>query len=227
MGDVFEIIALALLAMFFPALLAVVLIALRSSRPQLLLASFFAGGFLAANTVGLVIVFSLQDASVDSTSSNGLDPIFYVVLGILSLIAAWVVRDRQLLVKKEPSAEEAGNDGKPDRLTRALDRGAPYALVAGLLLCAVPGFSALVGLKDIAQLGWSTSATVAMVIVFFLIMFAFIELPLVGFLIAPEQATVKTLAFNSWLDRNANRLATGVLVLVGVLLIVRGVVQLF
>lgn len=227
MGDVFEIIALALLAMFFPALLAVVLIALRSSRPQLLLASFFAGGFLAANTVGLVIVFSLQDASVDSSSSNSLDPIFYIVLGVLSLIAAWIVRDRKLLVKEEKSDEEAAKGAKPDRLTRALDKGAPYAFIAGLLLCALPGFSALVGLKDIAQLGWSTAATVAMVIGFFLIMFAFIELPLVGFVFAPEQATAKTIAFNSWLDRNANRLATGVLVLLGVLLIVRGVVQLF
>ena len=227
MGDVLEIIALALLAMFFPALLAVVLIALRSSRPSVLLASFFAGGFLAANTVGLVIVFSLQDASVDSSSSNGLDPVFYIVLGILSLIAAWVVRDRQLLVKEEKVDEEAAKTAKPDRLTRALDRGAPYAFIAGLLLCAIPGFSALVGLKDIAQLGWSTAATVAVVIGFFLIMFAFIELPLVGFLIAPEQATAKTIAFNSWLDRNANRLATDVLALLGLLLIVRGVVQLF
>jgi len=225
MGDVVEIIALALLAMFFPALLAVVLIALRSRRPQLLLASFYAGGFLSATTVGLAIVFSLQGASVDSSSSNGLDPIFYVVLGVLSLIAAWVIRDRQLLVKKEKSPDEDG--GKPDRLTRALDRGAPYAFIAGLLLCAVPGFSALVGLKDIAQLGWSTVATVAMVIAFFLIMFAFIELPLIGFVFAPEQAAAKTIAFNSWLDRNANRLATDVLGLLGVLLIIRGVVQLF
>ncbi len=84
MGDVLEIIALALLAMFFPALLAVVLIALRSRRPQLLLASFYAGGLLSATTVGLVIVFSLQGASVDSSSSNGLDPVFYVILGVIS-----------------------------------------------------------------------------------------------------------------------------------------------
>ena len=196
MGDVLEIIALALLAMFFPALLAVVLIALRSRRPQLLLASFYAGGLLSATTVGLVIVFSLQGASVDSSSSNGLDPVFYVILGVISLIAAWVVRDRQLLVKKEKSSEEEANGAKPDRLTRALDRGAPYAFIAGLLLCALPGFSALVGLKDIAQLGWSTAETVAMVIGFFLIMFAFIELPLIGFVVAPELATAKTIAFN-------------------------------
>ena len=226
MADVLEIVALALLAMFFPALLAVVLVALRSSRPQLLLASFYAGGFLSATTVGLIIVFSLQGASVDSSSSNGLDPVFYIVLGVLSLIAAWVVRSRQLLVKKKKGPEQEGSGGKPDRLTRALDQGAPYAFVAGLLLCALPGFSALVGLKDIAQLGWATAPTVAMVIAFFLIMFAFIELPLIGFEFAPDQATAKTIAFNTWLDRNANRLATDVLVGLGIFLIARGVLQL-
>ncbi len=47
-----------------------------------------------------------------------------------------------------------------------------------------------------------------MMIGFFLIMFAFIELPLIGFFVAPELATAETIAFNSWLDRNANRLAT-------------------
>ncbi len=225
MGDVLEILALALLAMFFPALLAVVLIALRSLRPELLLASFYAGGFLSATTVGLVIVFSLQGSSVDSSSSNSLDPAFYIVLGVVSFVAAWVVRSRQLLVKKEPSPEEA-EAAKSDRLTRALDRGAPYAFVAGLLLCAIPGVSALVALKDIAQLGWGTAETVGMVIVFFLIMFSFIELPLVGFVVAPEQATAKTMAFNSWLDRNANRLATDVFVVLGIFLILRGVAGL-
>ncbi len=226
MGDVLEILALALVAMFFPALLAVVLVALRSRRPELLLASFYAGGILSATSVGLVIVFSLQDAAVSSSSSNSLDPAFYIVLGALSFVAAWVVHDRQLLVKKEKSPEET-EQGKPDRLTRALDRGAPYAFVAGLLLCAVPGVSALVALKDIAQLGWGTAETVAMVIGFFLIMFSFIELPLLGFVVAPEQATAKTMAFNSWLDRNANRLATSVLVALGVFLILRGVAGLF
>ena len=225
MGDVVEILALALIAMFFPALLAVVLIALRSTRPQRLLASFYAGGFLSATTVGLVIVFSLHGASVDSSSSNGLDPVFYFVLAALAFVAAWVVRSRQLLVKKEPSSGETAA-GKSDRLSRALDRGAPYAFIAGLLLCAIPGVSALVALKDIAQLGWPAAETTGMVLVFFLIMFSFIELPLVGFSVAPDQAIAKTLAFNAWLDRNANRLATNALVLLGIFLFVRGVAGL-
>lgn len=227
MPQLLEILLLALLAMFFPALLAVVLIALRTSHPQKLLASFLAGGFLAATSVGIAIVFSLQGASVDSSSSSSFDPIVYFVGGVLSLVAAYVVDRKKLLVKDEKKPEEDAAEKKPDRLTRALDHGAPYAFVAGLILCAIPGFSALVALKDIAQLGYSAAATVAVIIGFFLIMFAFIEVPLVGYFVAPERATQETLRFNAWLDRNANRLAVGVLAGLGVLLIVRGVVGLF
>jgi Sap, sulfolipid-1-addressing protein len=213
--------------MFFPALLAVVLVAIRSRHPQKLLASFLAGGLLAAISVGLTIVFSLQGASVDSSSSSGGDPALYIVVGVLSLIAAYVVDRKKLLGKhpKEP-AEETDVDKKPDRLERALDKGAPYAFVAGIVLCAFPGLSALVALKDIAQLGYATSATVVVTIGFFLIMFAFIEIPLIGFAVVPERATATTLRFNRWLDAHMNRLAVGVLAGLGVFLIVRGLLLL-
>jgi hypothetical protein len=213
--------------MFFPALLAVVLVAIRSRHPQKLLAAFLAGGLLSAISVGLTIVFSLQGASVDSSSSSGGDPALYLVVGVLSLIAAYVVYRKKLLGKhpKKP-AEEMDTDKKPDRLERALDKGAPYAFVAGIVLCAFPGLSALVALKDIAQLGYATSATVAVTIGFFVIMFAFIEIPLVGFAVVPERATATTLQFNRWLDAHMNRLAVGVLAGLGVFLIVRGLLLL-
>ena len=213
--------------MFFPALLAVVLVAIRSRHPQKLLGSFLAGGLLSAISVGLAIVFSLQGASVDSSSSSGGDPALYLVVGVLSLIAAYVVDRKKLLGKgaKKPK-EETDGDKKPDRLERALDKGAPYAFVAGIVLCAFPGLSAFVALKDIAQLGYSASATVAVTIGFFLIMFSFIEVPLVGFAVVPERATATTLQFNRWLDAHMNRLAVGVLAGLGVFLIVRGLLLL-
>jgi Sap, sulfolipid-1-addressing protein len=225
--DLLEILLLALVAMFFPALLAVVLIAIRSRHPQKLLASFLAGGLLSAISVGLTIVFSLQGASVDSSSSSGGDPALYLVVGVLSLIAAYVVDRKKLLGKPKPAKVETDTDKKPDRLERALDKGAPYAFVAGIILCAFPGLSALVALKDIAQLGYSTSATVLVTIGFFLIMFAFIEVPLLGFAVVPDRATATTLQFNRWLDAHMNRLAVYVLGGLGVFLIARGILLLF
>ena len=213
--------------MFFPALLAVVLVAIRSRHPQKLLASFLAGGLLSAISVGLTIVFSLQGASVDSSSSSGGDPALYIIVGVLSLIVAYVVDRKKLLGEgaKKPKQETDG-DKKPDRLERALDKGTPYAFVAGIVLCALPGLSAIVALKDIAQLGYSTSATVAVTVVFFLIMFSFIEIPLVGFAVVPERAAATTLQFNRWLDAHMNRLAVGVLLGLGVFLIIRGLLLL-
>jgi hypothetical protein len=94
------------------------------------------------------------------------------------------------------------------------------------VLCALPGFSAMIAMKDIAQLGYSTGATVAVVIGFFVVMFTFLEAPLIGFSFAPERSATAAVDFNRWLDRNANTLAVGVLGGLGVFLIVRGLVGL-
>jgi hypothetical protein len=57
-------------------------------------------------------------------------------------------------------------------------------------------------------------------------MFAFVEVPLGAFLIAPERAERETLRFNSWLNANARRLASWALIGIGVVLIVKAIVSL-
>ena len=63
------------------------------------------------------------------------------------------------------------------------------------------------------------------VVIFYVIMFAFAEVPIVAYLFAPERTTVKVNQFNDWLRRNSTRVAVWVLVVVGIYLTVRGVVQ--
>ena len=63
------------------------------------------------------------------------------------------------------------------------------------------------------------------VIVFYVIMFAFAEVPIVAYLFAPERTTAKVNQFNDWLRRNSTRVSVWVLVAVGIYLTVRGVVQ--
>jgi hypothetical protein len=58
-------------------------------------------------------------------------------------------------------------------------------------------------------------------------MFAFIEVPIVAYLIAPERTTVAVNAFNAWLGRNGRRVAAYVLAGVGLYLTIRGIIQLF
>ena len=73
----------------------------------------------------------------------------------------------------------------------------------------------------------SNAAKVAAIVVFYLIMFAFVEVPIVSYVFAPERTTVAVNNFNDWLKRNGRRVAAYVLAVVGLYLTVRGIVQLF
>ena len=80
------------------------------------------------------------------------------------------------------------------RIEQMLERGAPLAFVAGIVLNLFPGFFPLIALKDIAELDEGFATTVALVLGFYVIMFALIEVPLVGYLVAPAwtaQATAR------------------------------------
>ena len=79
---------------------------------------------------------------------------------------------------------------------------APVAFAAGVVLNIVPGTFPIVALKDIAQLNASDGAKLAVIVVFYVIMFAFVEIPIVAYLIAPERTTVAVNAFSAWLKRN-------------------------
>ena len=51
---------------------------------------------------------------------------------------------------------------------------------------SVPGPLVIIGMAQIAQLGYSTIATLVVILVFFVIVFTFIEVPIGGFLVAPN-----------------------------------------
>jgi hypothetical protein len=57
-------------------------------------------------------------------------------------------------------------------------------------------------------------------------MFTFVELPLVGFLVAPETTRVRVNAFQAWLRRNGRRVGAYVALAFGTYLVVRGVLVL-
>ena len=70
------------------------------------------------------------------------------------------------------------------------------------------------------------AGTAALILGFYLVMFVFIELPLVGYLVAPARTRDWATRFNGWLDRNSHRLAIWALVLIWVYAIVRGLLQI-
>jgi hypothetical protein len=217
-----DLIPLAIASAFWPILLAVVLISLRASHPGRLMASFLVGGLLTTMVVGLIVIYVLKDASLTTHSNSWFGPGVEIAAGIAALVLAYVLRAR----RHRAAPVAAPTDAGPSRMERMLDRGAPLAFVAGIVFNIVPGVVPLVALKDIAELDYSFGATVALLLGFYLIMFAFIEIPLLGYAVAPEQTARLTARFNAWLDRTGPRLGIAVLALIGVYMIARGLLRI-
>lgn len=176
--------------------------------------------------IGIAVVFALQGASFTSGSKPTADPVVYITAGLLSLLAAFA-----LLRKKARPAENRApakaetetakkTNAKPPITQRAVE-SAPIAFVAGIVLNIIPGTFPIVAMKDIAQLDASNGAKVAAIVGFYLIMFAFVEVPIIAYLLAPERTTAAMNNFNAWLGRNGRRLAAYVLAGIGLYLSVR------
>ena len=101
--------------------------------------------------------------------------------------------------------EHAKEDGRVTRLLGHSQR-AVVAFAVGLLLNLVPGAWYLVALKDIAQSSYDKTEVVVVVVAFCVVMYALIEIPLLGFVFAPERAADLSRRFNVWLGDNSRTL---------------------
>ena len=218
-----ELLVLAIASAFWPILLVVVIISLRASHPILLLVSFLAGGLLTTMAVGLVVIYALQGSSLTGASQATFDPAVLIVVGMLALLAAVVLWRRYGVLPEAPAEKHA--DADPGRLERMLDRGAPLAFAAGIVCNIIPGVFPLIALKDIAEMDISFAETFLVLLAFYAIMFALIEVPLASYLVAPQWTQQATLRFNAWLDRNTRRVGICALAGVGAYLVAKGIYE--
>ena len=222
MSSWLEILLLAVASMFWPTLILVVVLALRLEHPTRILAYFVAGGLLTTISIGTAIVYGLEGTSVASGSSHSVNAGVYLAAGALSLLAAALLyrSSRRPQKPKEPSQ-------KPSLAQRSVEHGAAVAFGAGIILNIVPGTFPFVAMVDIAQLDTGGAGKFAAIVLFYLVMFAFAEVPLVAYLFSPARTIAATTRFNEWLTRNGRLAAAIALAVVGAYLTVRGFVQLF
>ena len=146
-----EILLLALASMFWPTLITVVVLALRVPHPIKILLWFVAGGLLTTVSIGLLLVFSLQDSDFVSGSKPPANPVLNIVLGLVAIAVALVVARRRG-PSVQPDRVEPERSKASGFTERAVQRGAAVAFLAGVVLNIVPGAFPFVALKDIAQL---------------------------------------------------------------------------
>lgn len=234
-NELFHIFLLSLLAMFNPSLLAAVTVLLLLPSPKRLMVGYLLGAYTTSITVGLVIVFTLPNSGATSTAKHTVSPIEDLVVGLLVLLIAFVLRtgrdqplqDRRR-VKKDAKLKAKQEAGRPtDSLPiRLLGKGDPrITFVVGMIL-SFPGVSYLAALHDMAKLNPGTVPTVLLVVGFCLVQQILLEVPLLGYIFAPEATQAKVTEFRSWMGRKGRSAAVIGASVIGAYLVARGVITL-
>lgn len=214
---------LSLLAAFNPTLLAVTTLMLVLSNPARLMLGYLLGAAMTSVTLGLVIVFSLEGGSAVSTTQRTLSPVADIILGLAALVAARVFAgvSARRVSHPAPSKHKA-----PPRWQTYLSHGSPRgAFLVGALL-TLPGASYLAGLLQIDREHFSTAVTVLAIVGFNVVMLSLLELPLVGFLVAPDWTQGRVTAARALASRRGRQIAIVGLSAIGVALVLKGVVGL-
>ena len=228
MGKVF---LFAFAAALNPTLLAVTTVILLLPNPKRLLIGYLLGALMTSITLGLVIVFSFDDSSAVDTAQNTLSPLANFALGGIALAIAYVLatgRDQAWSErrKERKGEKEPKEPSGPPKWQQFLNRGsARDAFVVGALL-TLPGASYLAGLHHLAGQDVSTAATVLTVLAMNLIMLVLLELPTLGYVLAPESTPGKVDKFKAAISRHGRRAGMWAAAVIGGLLIVRGLIEL-
>jgi len=234
-SDLLDVFLLSLVAMLNPSLLAAVTVMLLLPNPKRLMLGYVLGAYTTSITLGLLIVFSLHGSSTENTSKHTISPAEDIAIGLLLVLIAWILRtgrdqpfQQRRQVKKEAKLQAKQEAGKPTESLplRLLGKGDPkVTFVVGALL-SFPGVSYLDALDRIHKLNPGTVSTVLLVIFFCLMQQILIELPLLGYLFAPDRTQNTVTRFKDTIARRGRQTAVIGSAAVGVILIARGVITL-
>jgi hypothetical protein len=230
-SDLSSVFFLALLSMFNPTLLAAVTVMMLLPNTKKLMLGYLLGAYTTSISLGLVIVFSLSGSSAVDTARNTLSPGEDIVLGLLALLVAFVLgtgRDEPVRQRRQrrKEAKGGGEEAKQSLPERMLGRGSARATFLVGLVLSFPGVSYLTALDHIAKLDPGTVSTVLLVVGFCLLQQVLLELPLIGYTVAPEWTQDAVKRFRAWLGRSGRRAAVLGAAGIGALLVARGLVTL-
>jgi hypothetical protein len=134
-------------------------------------------------------------------------------------------RLRERRRQRKDRKEEAG-EAKKSLPERMLGSGSTRVTFAAGVILTFPGVSYLTALDRMAKLDAGTVATVALVVGFCLMQQLLLEVPLLGYAFAPERTQRAVVGFREWLARNGRRAGTIAAAVLGVLLLLRGLIEL-
>jgi type IV secretory pathway VirB2 component (pilin) len=209
-----------------PFRIAMTVVMINRPRPLLQLLAFLAGGFAMGIAVGVVVLFLLRPAM---GSAHFTLPRVQIVVGALLLCYAAVLAATSFRGRRdEPAACQTEKRSGPlaTRTRRLLNHGSPWtAGVAGLGI-ALPSVDYLAVLALIVASGAAATTQFTALMVFNVVAFGFVELPLLSYLIAPDRTRATLMALQEWLRRRRRRDVAVLLAVVGGVLLGAGLAGL-
>jgi hypothetical protein len=207
------LLVMAVAVSFEPFRIGATVLMLKRARPLLQLFAFVCGGFAMGVTVGLVVLFVVRPAVSPAQFTL---PRVQMVIGVLALLTA-------VVIAVGPARPRPDGDHFPVWVRRLADGRSPWvAAVAGLGI-ALPSIDYLAALAVIAASGARAATQIGALLTFNAVAFAFVEIPLLSYLVAPTRTQSTMTALHDWLRLRRRRDVAALLAVIGCVLLVVGV----
>jgi type IV secretory pathway VirB2 component (pilin) len=219
------LLAMAVAVSLEPFRIGMTILMMNRPRPLLQLLAFLAGGFAMGIAVGLIVLFILRPAL---GSAHFTLPRVQIVVGVLLLINAAVVATGVVGKSRDDSAGPASRRFEPlaTRARQLLNGGSLWtAGVAGLGI-ALPSVDYLAVLALIVASGAAASVQMGALLMFNVVAFGFVEIPLISYLVAPDRTRATLSALQDWLRTRRRSAVTILLTAVGCVLLGAGLTGL-
>lgn len=205
------LLVMALVVSLEPFRIGMTVVMLNRPRPVLQLAAFLTGGFLMGLSVGAVVLFVVGSRLTHSASAHFTLPKVQIAIGLAALLAAAIV-----------AATRPRPRTPPAWLTRLLGGHSLWVAGGAGLGIALPSVDYLAALAVIAAAGASPATQFSALLLFNVVAFALVEIPLLAYLIAPERTSAAMTRLHLWVRTRPRNGVAGVLAAVGVVLVTAG-----
>jgi hypothetical protein len=191
------VLIMALAVSVEPFRIGMTMLMLNRPRPVLQLSAFLLGGFAMGTTVGLIVLFVFRRILLGTSFVTV--PRVQLVIGLLVLfIAAGVAIDVFGRLGPRPAklARPATELLKGDSLS--------IAGIAGLSI-ALPSVDYFAALAVILASGAAALTQVAVLVMFNVVAFALVEIPLLAYLLAPKATARSVAVLHDWIRSRRRR----------------------
>lgn len=238
-----------------PVRLALTMVMISRRRPILNLFAFWLGGIAAGIGIGIVVLLMMRETALGVIRSVGAvitqvrtvtvifdGPRFQIIMGLLMLVTLTVSEIRARNAANSPMTRVTPTGSAGTTLLDERPSRNPFvrlgAVSQNLLDCdriwpafaigfsSFPPYEGVVLLAFIMASGAAVGTQFGALMVFFLILFAAVEIPLVAYMVSPDKTQVVMQKLQDWLQIHRKQIAKFIIGGTGIVLLVGGLAAL-